>query len=172
MFRDSHPVHEKVGKIFKEAIPTESNLTLLLDQVCGGTEHIPLFCSPEKSRANVFCNVDLLLLKNDEVKIIVEIEESDVKPTQICGKMLTSALSSHYIHQNSGNKPVKMADSVLFIQVVDTSSLVIDRTAKVGQWRALEKSIRNVLPINKITEYRLLTTDELKNIKELIKQFL
>ncbi len=38
---------------------------------------------------------------------------------QICGELLTSALSKYYIHNSNGNRLVEMADSVLFIQIVD-----------------------------------------------------
>jgi hypothetical protein len=47
-----------------------------------------------------------------------------VKPTQICGKLLTSALSRFYIHESHGERPVEMAENVLFIQIVDMSRLV------------------------------------------------
>ncbi len=67
------------------------------------------------SRATEYCNVDLLLFKDDKIKAIVEIEESNVKPTQISGKLLTSALSKFYIHESNGDKPVGMAENVLFI---------------------------------------------------------
>ncbi len=65
----------------------------------------------------------MLILRNDKVKGIIEIEESNVKPTQICGKFLTSTLSKYYIHESDGNRVVEMVDSVNFIQVVDTSKL-------------------------------------------------
>ena len=70
----------------------------------------------------------LLVLKGNKVRLIVEIEESDVKPTQVCGKFLCSALSRYYIHEAEGNTPVEMSANVAFIQVVDTSGLKRDGT--------------------------------------------
>jgi len=126
----------------------------------------------KKSRKTEYCNVDLLVLKDNKAKMIVEIEESNVKPTQICGKFLTSALSKYYIHDSKRNEPVEMANSVSFIQIVDTSKLVRGKTAKPKQWKALEESINRILPLkdSKITSYRLLSTDELDNFISLIKE--
>jgi hypothetical protein len=55
--------------------------------------------------------------------MIVEIEESNVKPSQLWRKFLTSVLSKYtFIHE--AKKPVEMADSIRFSQIVDTSKLV------------------------------------------------
>ncbi len=113
----------------------------------------------------------MLLLKNGKIKVIVEIEESDVKPTQICGKLLTSALSNFYIYESNANQSIGMADSILFIQIVDTSK-TFRTEAKRSQWKTLEKSINHILPIkgSKITMYRLLTTDELNELENIIER--
>jgi hypothetical protein len=97
--------------------------------------------------------------------LIVEIEESDVKPTQICGKFLTSALARYYIHESSNNKLIGMGESVTFLQIVDTSGLK-DRTKKFEQWDALEKSINKILPLkgSKIRTYKLINTDNLSQL--------
>jgi len=85
----------------------------------------------------------------------MEIEEADIKPTQICGKLLTSALSSYYIPRN--DKAVGMGDPVLFVQILDTSKLNLDKTRKIKQWVDIEKSIQNVIPLkeSKIKRYKL-----------------
>jgi hypothetical protein len=104
---------------------------LIRDKACGGNQWIPLFLSDAKSRKTELCNVDLLVLKDNKIRLIVEIEESNVKPTQVCGKFLCSALSRYYIHEAEGNIPVEMGANVAFIQVVDTCDLKIDRTSKL-----------------------------------------
>jgi len=73
---------------------------LVKDEACGGDQHISLFYDEEKSRAAWYCDVDMLVLKENKVRAIIEIEESNVKPTQICGEFLTSALARYYIHEN------------------------------------------------------------------------
>ena len=150
----------------------DSNLTLFLDSACGGKQHIPLFYSSKKSRASEFCNVDGLVLKDGMIKIIIEIEESNVKPTQICGKFLTSALAKYYIHESRGDKPVEMGGKVFFIQVLDTSKLVKYKTKKLDQWKKLETAINNIMPLknSRITAYKILTTEELCELAPLIKE--
>jgi hypothetical protein len=130
---------------------------LIRDEACGGNQRIPLFCAAKRSPETEYCSVDLLVLKENKLKIIVEIEESNVKPTQVCGKFLTSALARYYIHDNKRNEPVEMNDSVAFIQIVDTSRPVKDKTAKFRQWKALEESISRIIPLknSRITPYRL-----------------
>ena len=95
------------------------------------------------------------MIKDNKIQVIIEIEETDVKPTKICGKFLTSALSAYYIHQSENNTPIEMDDSVLFIQILDTSKLK-EGSSKKEQWENLEKSIKNLLPIGKISKYELL----------------
>lgn len=172
MSKENSLIHKTVGDILKKAVSAYANCTLLVDKACGGNQRIPLFYVANKTRAAEYCNVDLMILKENEVKTIVEIEESNVKPTQICGKFLTSALSNYDIHDSKGNNPVRMADSVTFIQVVDTSKLVKGKTAKFKQWKALERSINRIIPLrdSRITKYRLLTTDELGELESLIKK--
>jgi hypothetical protein len=172
MFKEANIIHKRVGKIFQRAISTNPNLTLLQDQACGGKQHIPLFFSPKKNRVNEFCNVDLLVLKDGKIKIIVEIEESNVKPTQVCGKFLTSALAKYFIHKSKEDKPIEMDERVTFIQILDTSKLVKGKTKKVDQWKLLEKSIISIMPLknSRITTYRILTTDELSELEPLIEE--
>lgn len=98
-----------------------------------------------------------MILKNHKIRVIIEIEETDIKPTQICGKFLTSALSRYFIHESENNIPIGMSDSVSFIQILNTARLKAG-AAKIEQWENLEKSIMDILPIkgSKIREYRLL----------------
>ena len=46
---------------------------------------------PEKTE---YCYVDLLVLKKSKINMTVEIEKSDVKPTQTYVKFLTSTLAN------------------------------------------------------------------------------
>lgn len=163
-------MHETIGDIFKNALPP--NYSLIRDKACGGKQRIPLFNTAQKSRKAEYCNVDLLILKENKIRVIVQIEESNVKPTQICGKFLTSALASHYIHNSKRNEPIGMDDSVTFIQIVDTSKLVKDRTSKFKQWKTLEESINRIIPLknSKITKYRLFGIDEPDKLTSFIKE--
>ncbi|MBS7632418.1 hypothetical protein KEJ15_02185 [Candidatus Bathyarchaeota archaeon] len=170
MKKELHSIHEEIGKILKDSLPPK--YSLIRDKACGGKQRIPLFCIAKKSRVAEYCNVDLLILKENKIRIIIEIEESNVKPTQICGKFLTSALAHCYIHNSKNNEPIEMDESVTFIQIVNTSKLVKDRTSKFKQWKTLEKSINRMIPLknSKITKYRLFSTDELDKLTSFIKE--
>jgi len=163
MSKKVHPMHKEIGDILERNLPQDCRL--IRDQACGGNQRIPLFYTEEKSRETEYCNVDLLVLKENKIRLIVEIEESDVKPTQICGKFLTSALARYYIHESENNKRIGMGESVTFIQIVDTSGLVKDKTKKFKQWNLLEKSMNRILPLedSKIRTYKLINTDDLSH---------
>jgi len=54
-----------------------------------------------------------------------------------------------------------MDNSVLFIQILDTSGIKKNKTAKISQWENIEKSIKNIIPVknSKIKEYKLFYGD-------------
>lgn len=172
MSKEANVIHKKVGRLFQEFVSKYPNLLLLQDPACEGKQHIPLFCSSVKNKENEFCNVDIMVIKNDKIRLIVEIEDSNVKPTQVCGKFLTSALAKYFIHNSKDNKPIEMDENVTFIQILDTSKLVKEKTKKIKQWKQLETSINNVLPLknSRITTYRILTTDELERLDSIIRE--
>jgi len=75
--------------------------------------------------------------------------------TALCFHVATSAISR-----------------VTFLQILDTSKLVKEKTKKIIQWKQLETSINNVLPLknSRITTYRILTTDELERLDSIITE--
>lgn len=157
--KNRHPLHKVIGDIVLDS--EFPNCTIIKDPACGGNQNIPLFCSPVKSNQTEFCNVDLLILKDNRIRVIIEIEEADITPTKIFGKFLTSALSSHFIHRTQKDVPIGMGDSVSFIQILDTSELKQDQTAKFDQWENIETSIKSIVPIknSKINNYKLFFGD-------------
>ncbi len=148
-----------VANLFEDSI--SSDCQLIRDAACGGNQYIPLFVSEEKSRSTKYCDVDLLVLKEGKIKIIIEIEETNIKPIQICGKFLASALSQYYIHKSMNANPVGMHNSVTFIQILDSSKLKTDETSKFKQRENLENSINSILPVKEsnVTKYRLFYGD-------------
>jgi hypothetical protein len=134
--KEKHPLHLEIGREIVAEFGGNPELKIIRDPACGGGQHIPLFRDSRKKRETQYCNVDLLILKNGKVRVILEIEEADIKPTQICGKFLTSALSLCYIHDQDGGV-VDMDASVLFIQLplrnskIVTYQLLFDSVNKV-----------------------------------------
>ena len=148
-----HPLHQAIAKCLEDKL---SSCEIIIGEDCGGNQKIPLYCTEEKSHETQYCQVDILILENNQIRVIIEIEESDIIPTQICGKFLTTALSSYYIHECKNNIAIEMSHSTLFIQILDNSKLS-DRTSKIDQGEQIEKSIKNILPVkgSKIKKYRL-----------------
>lgn len=153
----AHPLHEVIGNYLTGI--TFPSCKVLKDPACGGQQNLPLFVALPKSNKTEYCNVDALIVKNNRIRVIIEIEESDVKPTQICGKFLSSALSSYFIHKAYYNEPIEIVDA-LFLQILDTTGLK-RATSKIKQWMNLENSIKSLLPLRKssIIEYKLLWGD-------------
>jgi len=162
-------MHKTISDLISKNLP--QNYRLIRDIACGGNQHIPLFCSLEKSRETQYNNVDLIILREGRILVIIEIEEANVKPIHICGKFLSSALSHYYIHEKE-DAPIEMHDRVVFIQVVTTSNLKRDKTSKMEQWKKIEKSIKNILPIkgSRIKEYRIFNEEQLDDLIQFLKQ--
>lgn len=152
--KNAHNLHKKIGEcIDSNKFP---NCRIIKAPECGGQHRIPLFCSEKNSNKTKYCNPDILILKDNKIRVIIEIEESDITPVRICGKFLTSALSSCFIHKSSNNVPLKMSDSVTFIQILNALWLK-NKSSKLDQGKNLEKSIKNILPVkeSKIKKYQL-----------------
>ena len=149
-----HPLHERIGEMLRGA--TLGSCELVLDPACGGDQNIPLFVSEPKSNATEYCNVDVLFLEDGRVRGVIEIEEANILPTQVCGKFLTSALASFYHHKRHGSTPISIRDA-FFVQIVDSSRLKGDRTSKLAQFENIRESIRSVLPLggSAVTSYEL-----------------
>ena len=176
MLSVKHPLHETIGNIFRKTKWLKSNeYKTVFEEATGEKQRIPLFTSENKSRITWMCNPDLLVIKNGKVKIIVEIEESNLGPTQVCGKFLTSALCTHYFH-HSEEDGIEM-ENPLFIQIMGTKKLS-ENTSKYYQWTNIQEKIQGLLPNNNIPiqKYALLygTSEEFndpdnENRKELEK---
>jgi hypothetical protein len=148
---NAHLLHKAVSKCIDNK-EISNNCRIIKASECGGSQNIPLFGADYKSNETEYCDVDLLIIKNNKVRVIIEIEESDIKPTQICGKFLTSAISSHYIHNykpegKKNNEIIAIGNPVFFVQVLDSSNLKINKTSKIEQGENLEKSIRTFLSL-------------------------
>lgn len=153
----SYPLHKKIADIIQSKLSNKRlDYNIIKSPECGGNQKIPLYLTDDSE----ICEVDLVILKDNRIKVIIEIEESDITPVHICGKILASSLSSYYFYKSKGEGPIKMDDSVLFIQILDTSSLP-SGTSKDNQFKSLDKSIQNIVPIKdgKIDNYKIFFGD-------------
>jgi hypothetical protein len=140
---NKHPLHEIIGEHLNSV--DFGNVKKISDPACGGKQHIPLFLTVDKSRDNQLCKVDYLIIKDERIKVIIEIEEANIKPIQILGKLLASAIAKYYIHETPNYEKITMDENVIFIQVLDTSKLK-EYSKKKNQWEKINATINEVLP--------------------------
>ena len=120
-----HLFHRKIGSLINlEDFYNNSNLKILKDRACdrkGRQIHLGKKNAPRNAR---FCDVDILIATEKEAKVIIEIEESNVKPIHLFGKFFATACSEcYYDYDNKEDQPLDFSDSVLFIQVLKTPGL-------------------------------------------------
>jgi len=152
----NHPLHEKLGELLERDFKKSDGFDVYLDPACGGGIYLPIFLGADKSRANRMCCVDALVVAKGEVRLIVEIEESNTKPTQIAGKLFTSALGEHFSHPANGRIPLSRKH-LFFLHILDSSKLEVN-SDKVRQGGLIEerfqKWMRNIEEFP-ISEYKL-----------------
>jgi hypothetical protein len=150
-----HPFHFKVAEELQKRLAGRGEL--IRDSACGGSRHLPLFIGSTRQRDTHMCDVDLIIVSEDKVKVIIEIEESGFLPTKICGKFLQSALATHFIHNSQPGSAILYDKRVLFIQVLDGSKCLKQDTRKDSQGKLIEQKICSILPLkgSDITDYCL-----------------
>ena len=101
-----------------------------------------IFIDPENPGFETrLCNVDAALVKGENITAVFEIEESDDKPTKICGKFLTTALAKAYCRGKTERKCLP-ENSVVFIQVIKTGS-----KHKIGQIEKIQSLLNEITKI-------------------------
>lgn len=152
-----HSLHKKVGQLLEE-LREEMKLpptAILLDRACKeGGKNIPLFIDDKvKGNDTEICNVDALIILDGTIRLIIEVEESNIKPTHIYGKYLASATAQCHIHANGSPVYIKQAT---FIQILCSKGLHETKSKKKKQARWIEKSIQAKCKVEKsIRRYRL-----------------
>jgi hypothetical protein len=174
----NHPFHFAVADELQKRLAGRGEV--IRDAACGGSQHLSLFVGTTKRRDTHMCDVDLLIVSENQVKVIVEIEESGFLPTKICGKFLQSAIATHYIHGLLEGSAFPYGNQVLFIQVLDGSKCLKQNTRKDSQGELIEKKICSMIPFkgNSITDYRLFFVQGvedrtgLKSVSAVVSDFL
>ena len=136
-----HLLHILIGEIILGA--ALSGCGPILGKDCGGDQYIQLFCNSRAKMATRFCSVDAIVMKDGKVKTIIEIEESDIRPMALSGKVFVSSLATHFNH---GGKSYPIAPHVSFIQIIDTKKLS-PGSSKLLQCEHLREGIRNSISL-------------------------
>ncbi len=147
----THDLHAVVGDILRSLAIDGSEI--LLDKACGGTESIRLYGELDDSRQRdpCLCWVDAAILFNGSLQVIVEIEQSDIRPLYFCGKLLATALSRYYKGKRGR---FALSDSLLFIQIFERKD-DNENWSKYNQCRYLMQEFNRCLlhPRTRIKEY-------------------
>jgi len=165
-----HNLHQAVAGAVKQIIsadPAFSGLKPLYDEACGISprQHLPFFLSVNKGNDTEITNVDLLILKDhpltkviQTVKLICEIEESDITPVRTYGKIFTAA--SAIMCQLSDDTRYDLDKNGVFVQVLSNFGLD-ENSKKEIQGKNIENAIRAMLKSNCswIKEYHLIYGD-------------
>jgi hypothetical protein len=151
-------LHKLVGNIINNYCNNNlnSNLLAFQDFACmpSSKQKIPLFILDIKKRETNLCNVDIIIVKNNKIKIVIEVDESDIKPTQICGKFLTTALSNRYEHNNGKKVKYLFSNKYLFIQIIKLDPK--KNSKKEIQIRNLESGIKAIKLSKKTVMYKII----------------
>lgn len=157
-----HELHLAVGSAFEKITEHLPELKLELDEACDNStetkKHLPFFLSDNAHNDTEITNVDLMIVKDNKVKLICEIEESDVKPIRTFGKVFV-AIASISCKLKDGKKYLVDNDGI-FIQVLSKTGLK-PNTKKIEQGKNIEKAINAILKSNCswIKEYHLFYGD-------------
>lgn len=109
-----HELHFAIGELLKNIKLPQTQV--LLDGACGGHRHIRLYGEEPPTGGTCLVWVDAAIVLAGEIRIVLEIEESNIRPLNFCGKFLATALS-HYHNGPYGRFPI--ASEVLFIQIFE-----------------------------------------------------
>jgi hypothetical protein len=142
-------IHKAVGKILLDlSIP---GTEVMLDSACGGPTTVPFYGLDHGEGSDHIVEVDAAIVFKNEIKVVVEIDASDLRPVALCGKVLATAISNHF---RLGKVSIPLSDSLLFIQVVQHSADKTN-TSKLRQCKYMAREIKKCLVAakNRITEY-------------------
>jgi hypothetical protein len=143
-----HPLHIKVAEVIV-SITEKHGLKVLLDEACIDRksskilQHLPFFLSDEAHNDTEVTNVDILVLKGDDVRLICEIEESDISPIRTFGKVFSAASSTFYKLKNGKTK--KVGNDGIFIQILSSKKLKKEKTSKPYQGKNIETAVNEKL---------------------------
>jgi len=132
-----HTLHQAVGNTLRSI--ERQGTEILLDAACGGKgRQIRLFGDESVGNSSCLTWVDAAIVVDGEIKVVLEIEESNVRPLYLCGKVFATALCNYC---SRGRHRIPMAPSMLFIQVIISPKTT---SSKLKQCEYLEKTINQI----------------------------
>jgi len=164
MTKKQHDLHILIAERLNE-MRLPGDCQILLDNACyanskGRRQTLPVSTIDKRTRKSVYSWVDVAIISRNNVVAILEIEESGIMARKICGKIFAPALCGYCIPP--GKEPVKMAKSVLFVQVLrDPDGIVKEEQKYEDRWKYLVSQIEKILSIKStgcsISKYTLIS---------------
>ena len=130
----SHRFHEAIGRLINKE--KYQDCEIWMDRACDPRNGHKIYLYKDNIR---YSDVDILIVKKKGPGIIIEIEESNVKPINLFGKFFAAAFSDHY--QTKDTESRLLGYPMLFIQVV--LSELKTKSKKSEQWYSIEKIIQD-----------------------------
>lgn len=156
-----HPLHRLVAERIQKHVGARYDV--VCDPATGGGQLLSLFVGDLKGRDRRMACADILVVSRGRVRAIVEIEESGFLPTKICGKFLQAAIATHFIPGTRKATAARYAPKVAFLQVLDGSKCIKENGRKREQAELIASEIEGLLPIGRISEYRLVFVNGCKD---------
>lgn len=117
-----HPLHEVIANKIRERFDGKDGIRVLISNDCGGKQRIPMYGTEPYSNTRI-SDADLLIVKNRNIVVHVEIEEGDRTPIRILSKLFASQVSSKYVYRGGkgerGESIPYSDQGYLFIQIIE-----------------------------------------------------
>jgi len=160
-----HPFHLMIANSIQaqvQFLEWPANYVVHFGLDCGGLDENQLFCVDEKSNVTRFSKPDILITRDRELKVIVEIEESgesNQAPVKINGKLMNAICSCCY--QDGELK------DVWFVQVIQTAI-----ETKKQQCQYIQQKARELLPLGPVINYQIFAATQQDYLHEGEEKFL
>jgi hypothetical protein len=148
-----YELHKAIGEVLRSI--EYPDMEVLLDSACGGDgKQIRLYGDELAGRNSCLAYVDAALVVRGEIKVVIEIEYSNVRPLYLCSKAFATALSNYHSRRRVR---IPLADKMMFVQVLQyheeqpynwpeaRGKRKAKRTFKLPQYVYLEREINRLL---------------------------
>ncbi len=168
MSKTIHPLHKQVAETIFNIAKTHS-LKVIVDKDCkfraysGIEQQLPFYLSFRPATESTVSMVDVILIKDNKVKLVCEVEESGFNPTKIFGKLFSTASAKICRLKDKTKYSIYELDkNSVFIQVI-LSENFSKSSKKEKQGQLIENEINHKLNLYNswIKQYRLIYGKEI-----------
>jgi hypothetical protein len=148
-------IHKSIAALTASLFHNPPRFRVILAPESGGSHRVQLVSTQARSHATTYCWPDIVITRDGEVRIVLEIQQTGiVSPGRIGGKLLPTSLSKYLYTEDIGSEPTPFNSAITFIQIVNIALFPL-ASQKPLQYEYLESSIRGVLPLGCVSRYFL-----------------